>query len=582
MQIRHPEWRAEQEPTRYPFSQDATLVNDAGDVIFETTFLDATFYIVGATAGLYLSRVSVDHETVTIYVGDPTTAQLASGSFSRAAPPDQLRFVDLHDRPAGLIVSESIRLSLFSSWSFGDHDFTAAQTAFVARCCHAMPAVGVRGFELDDGSILTGDVWLVGDDGVVLTCDSVDVTAGCGIAAGEYLKLRIDIVGDSLFRRKLCSAPDFFETPHYVQTITFCAPGLMDSYSSYVSSNVSESSEIIECSDEPAPDGVVVDILILTDVTSSALPGLETWQREWIFQLIENVVKAPFGAGTTFASYDIKVAVADYKDYTDGAPFDGVGFRVIQPFASPDVAYSATSYLNPPNFLCGGGGDLYQEQCVALVNLSDTAVWTDPAGLNGRATSHKMIFLGFGHYGHVNCPGSTTSALPYASFYPTEADCDAMININAAVEAANIDILPVNIVSYSGGDVWITDSMSQMYQIAGLGYFSYPRGWQYSGAGERRSESMNQAYAWLLSRGINDPDEPCEDTIIVTPKETKTRVVTHFPATETSCVKCGPGDYGDVKIFVHGQVAPDTVLRVRPTSEGLIIETVGETIERKD
>ena len=42
---------------------------------------------------------------------------------------------------------------------------------------------------------------------------------------------------------------------------------------------------------------------------------------------------------------------------------------------------------------------------------------------------------------------------------------------------------------------------------------------------------------------------------------------------------CGPDEYGDFKIGVGSQDAEDTILRVRTTREGLIIEAVGEKLE---
>jgi hypothetical protein len=577
MRIRHPEWRAEHEPTKYPFSQDSTLVNDAGDVIFETTFLDASFYIIGAQPELHLSRISVDHETVTIYVGDGVTAQLASGSFARAAPPDELRFLDVYGRPAGLLVSETIRLALFSSWPFGDHDFSPRQTQFVARCCHAVPMVGVRGFELDDGNILTGDVWLVGDDGVVLTCDTVAVDADCGVEAGEITRLRIDIVGDSLFRRKLCSAPDFFETPHYLQTITFCAPGLLESYSSYVSSEISEVSSLSSCVPEPAVEDPVVDVLILTDTTLGTAPYLTDWATEWINHLIDfGILSDPLNALT---GYDIKYAVADYKDYTDGAPFDSDGFRVLSPFdADPNVAKTAVAAQ-----IASGGGDQLQEQLTTLVNLPSR--WTDPSGLNGRANAYKLVIIGFQNAGNVDCPGGPATGLPYASFYPALPTCFDYTPVNAAILAAELTIIPVELpgAGISGFSQMQNVTSGTYFVDSSLGGFSGPFCFiELGNYNNCRTVPTASLYGWLRSLGTSTPGEPCDDVLVVTPIEVKTPIVRYFPATDTNCVKCGPGDFGDVKIFVHGQRAEDTILRIRPVSEGLKIETVGETIERKN
>jgi hypothetical protein len=199
--IRHPEWRASLEPTKYPFNDTATLTNGTVSIP-ETTFIDASFYVSDAGAGLYLTDVVVTSEEVTIYVGTIANKLAAYSTFTKTSPPDVLRFTDLNNKPAGMVVSESARLAVFSSWSIGDHVFSLEQTGFVARCCHAVPSGGLRGFLLDDGSIVSEDVWLVGDDGIVLSCDEGTEPADCTVASVTTQAIRIDVVGDGLFRRK--------------------------------------------------------------------------------------------------------------------------------------------------------------------------------------------------------------------------------------------------------------------------------------------------------------------------------------------------------------------------------------------
>ena len=118
-----------------------------------------------------------------------------------------------------MLVSEASRLATFQSWTLGDHDFDQEQTEFVARVCVPTPEVGVRGFLLDDGSIMTGDVWIVGDDGVVVTAgEAIEEVEGFTSEQRKVVTLRIDVVGDPLFRRRLCS--NVFETPKFLKTIT--------------------------------------------------------------------------------------------------------------------------------------------------------------------------------------------------------------------------------------------------------------------------------------------------------------------------------------------------------------------------
>lgn len=200
------------------------MQNEEGLVLLTGTFLDASLYPIGGTARLHLSKVVIDSNIVRICIGDANTDELASTEFDFASSPDVLHFKDSFDRPAGLLVSDAERLSLFAGWPTGEHRFTADETAFVSRCCIPMPAVGFRGFELEDGSILSGDIRLIADNGIVFTLEQLELPATPDEAAQSVNVVRVDVVGDCLSRRKLCVDDDAFETPRLLQTLRVSSP----------------------------------------------------------------------------------------------------------------------------------------------------------------------------------------------------------------------------------------------------------------------------------------------------------------------------------------------------------------------
>lgn len=215
-----PEFRLELEGTRYPFAASATLTNGT-QTMLEGTWLDAVFYVIGGQARMFIPQVDVTHDTVTLYVGDAVNPQRASGSFSLLAPPDQVAFTDPLGRPAGVMISESARLGLFSTWGVGSFRFSVAATELAATVCVPTPQAGVRGIQLDDGSLLFGDVWLVGGDGVVLRHESVTSLDPLSGLPEVCEAIRVDVVGDPLFRRRLCVPANLFQTPRFLKTITF-------------------------------------------------------------------------------------------------------------------------------------------------------------------------------------------------------------------------------------------------------------------------------------------------------------------------------------------------------------------------
>lgn len=221
--ILFPEWRRENEPTKYPFAAHASLVNAEGLAVTEGVFLDAALYPVGGLDRLYLSRAVIDHEKAVIHVGDAVNPRRCSGTVRIVSPAGEVPLIDAVGRPAGLLVSEPARLAVIQSWGIGTHDFSQTDTEFCATCCLPTPEVGLRGVLLDSGELLTGDVWLTGADGVVLRREAVTVEDDCGNAVPAAV-VRVDVVGDPLFRRRLCMPRDLFATPNPVRKLRVVAP----------------------------------------------------------------------------------------------------------------------------------------------------------------------------------------------------------------------------------------------------------------------------------------------------------------------------------------------------------------------
>jgi hypothetical protein len=212
-------WRDEHAATPYPFAASAGLTADDGAVLPADLFLDASLWPAGAVAGLYLRQVVVAHDLVTLIVADPESTNRATASFDPTDPPDALELTDAYDRPAGILVSERLRLSAFQGWGDGVHQFQPEQTAFAATVHVPMPAGGVTGVLLDDGTLLSGDVWLVGGDGVVLTTTTLDLPATRRREAQTVPLVAIHVVGDPLFRRRLCDDGNLFTPPRFLRVL---------------------------------------------------------------------------------------------------------------------------------------------------------------------------------------------------------------------------------------------------------------------------------------------------------------------------------------------------------------------------
>jgi hypothetical protein len=210
-----PEFRDEYAGTLYPFLDTASLICiPTGQQIDRDLFLDAALHPIGVEQGaLYISNINIQSRRAHISIADRTRREKASVTFDPVATDDVLRLTDDWGRPAGVLVSDPLRLARFSAWAFGDHKFEPEATMFVPSCVIPTPEVGVRGILTEAGDLFTGDVLLVGDNGVIVRQDGENPDT-----------IRVDIVGDPLFLRKLCEPISLFTPPNFIRTINGCPP----------------------------------------------------------------------------------------------------------------------------------------------------------------------------------------------------------------------------------------------------------------------------------------------------------------------------------------------------------------------
>ncbi len=229
-------WRDEVATGAYPFSDGVSRTSDTGKFIAQGTFLDAAICLVGGAGPLYLSQIDVSAQGITVHIGDQNERLAASGTFEFGSESGLIELTDISGRPAGIMVSEPGRLALFTSWDDGSYTFDTTETEFAAKATMCPPIQGVS--ELRDASdtAVNGTVWLVGDDGVVLR----EVNGA----------IRVDIIGDPLFRRRLCGADGSIDEQRYVKYFGGLQPNSAGEVSLVV--NEHESGSVIRINSAPA------------------------------------------------------------------------------------------------------------------------------------------------------------------------------------------------------------------------------------------------------------------------------------------------------------------------------------------
>lgn len=242
----HPDYRDQNDVSRYPFADTTTrLSSEEGLEIAAETFIDASLYPVGGDERLYISSIVVVPREITIYIGSAASPQLLATTFD---PYDTELYVlplrDQYGRDGGILLSDPDRLRLFSSWPTGTHTFTVEATEFVAACVIPTPEIGVRGILTEQGELLQGDIWLIGDYGIVVR--------------EEEGEIRIDVVGDPLFRRRLCSPLDKFRPPQFLLSINDCGPDDYGNFNLTVDNNLADKTVL-----RIYPDGQVLRIALV-------------------------------------------------------------------------------------------------------------------------------------------------------------------------------------------------------------------------------------------------------------------------------------------------------------------------------
>lgn len=212
--ILFPQFREEQSDSKYPFSDDATLrVPGSSLTIARDAFIDASLHPIGARGQMYISGISVTPFEITITLGDGGNTKRCTTKFDPATPPNNgvLELTDEYGRPAGMLLSTPLALSAFGGWPAGAYQLRATDSGFVSSVVIPATEPGVRAIRPDTKEFITGDMWLIGNRGVVVRKE------------GEHV-IRIDIVGEPLFKRYLCAPQDKFNPPTFVQTINGCGP----------------------------------------------------------------------------------------------------------------------------------------------------------------------------------------------------------------------------------------------------------------------------------------------------------------------------------------------------------------------
>lgn len=203
----YPQWAAQQRASKYPFLDNAELLTDSGYTLPNDLFYDASVVLSQLTGPLRLSRIYREDAIARLEFSDDLNPVIASASVNIAEASNRVRVLNSQGLLAGVFMSQDSRLAWFQTLPQGIH--TLVESAVVVpSVVVTVPAVSTP-----------QDTYLVGSDGVQLTCEPAkDIDADGKLI--DVTLIRVHVVGDPLFVRARCDS-DNFQSPRFVRTVIF-------------------------------------------------------------------------------------------------------------------------------------------------------------------------------------------------------------------------------------------------------------------------------------------------------------------------------------------------------------------------
>jgi hypothetical protein len=193
----------------FPFTDVSTFTSRENNLIAPTVFIDATVYPIGAGVRQYISRIKRTSIQLIIDISD-VSGVVCTGILDLSSGSNKIVLRDSRERVVGLLLGNSDMGQFLGAIPEGENTFDNDGMEFVSTCVSPQPQQVVEGIATEDNDMLSGDVWLVGKDGVILDWDELNQA------------IVVHLVGDPLFRKRNCDTGNGeFINPVPLQALTF-------------------------------------------------------------------------------------------------------------------------------------------------------------------------------------------------------------------------------------------------------------------------------------------------------------------------------------------------------------------------
>jgi len=151
------EFYNENSQRNYPFDDQATMTSTEEYILRSDVIIDGMIYALDAVGVPYLSKI--DMSEMCIQISDDNGVILTGDITDN----NSVILYDIYDRQMGIITLGVARTILQGGKIY---EFTTNATRFATTCWFPLSQIGVQGFLLEDGSLITGDVMFEGRNGM--------------------------------------------------------------------------------------------------------------------------------------------------------------------------------------------------------------------------------------------------------------------------------------------------------------------------------------------------------------------------------------------------------------------------------
>jgi hypothetical protein len=255
-------WRYQNSLCRYPFTDESTMLATTGETMPDDVFVDASLIFVQASP-VSLRRIDVAGGKLVATFQNEIETELATATFTVDGLQDTAPLVAKNGyTKVGLIVCNPAGLAEFARKSPATLAFKHVVAKLNPRCMHNYQSQAVTSVAPETAVGQTGNVYLIGENGIVLTRVTTRVLPQLdpifAVTPSSQTQnvnwIRVDIVGDPLKNANACNTVEMppYNVGLFAQTVVGATPAFNGNIQLLADRRFGNSALRIQVGDDPS------------------------------------------------------------------------------------------------------------------------------------------------------------------------------------------------------------------------------------------------------------------------------------------------------------------------------------------